>query len=263
LTDGPTAVQTTAGVDGVTSQVVTATIVGSITASGAGLAEVTVTATGQAWSPKVLVVAVGDGWVPAQSAEAMRVAIEGDADLSAFFTTSRTNAAVALTCRVAAANLATTNLNVEYANDTSVGLTDAATSANTTSGVAGVAQVETLTVVAAGGVTKTCDVGVTVTGAAIGGSPRKFPVRLTLGQTAAQAAAEIRAALDHPDVTTAYTVGGTGAAVVLTARNRVANDGTLNMSLVQTPGVTAITTSTGTTAGVVATPNVLVSMQNR
>jgi len=266
LTADATSTATTAGVDGVTSQVVTATIVGTITASGAGNAAVTVTATGQAWSPKVLSVALPDGAVPAVSAELMRVAIEADADLNAFFTTSRADgsAAVVLTCRAAAANLATTNLNVAYDNDTCAGLTPAATSANTTSGVAGVAQVETLTVVAASGALVDGDIGVTVTGTAIGGSPRKFPVTLNTGMTTATLiASAIRAALDHPDVTTAYTVGGTGADVVLTAKNKVANDGTLNVSLGQTPGLTGYTTSTNSTAGVVATPNVLVSMQNR
>ena len=266
LTPDATSADTTAGSAGVTAQVETATIVGTITASGAGNATVTVTATGQAWSPKVLSVPVADGAVAAVSAEAMRVAIEADADLNAFFTTSRTNAAVSLTCRTAAANLSTTNLNVAYTNGTSAGLTPAATSANTTSGAAGAAQVETLTVVAAGGVLVDGDLGVTVTGANITGSPIKVSVPLTTSMTTAtMVATAIRSALGKiPAITDKFTIGATvNANVVLTARENLANDATLNIAIGSTPGLTAYTTSTGTTAGVVATPNVLASIQNR
>lgn len=263
LTAGPTAVQTTAGDAGVAAQVVTSTVVGTITASGAGNATVTVTAAGMTGSPKAITVALPDGSLPANSAELMRVALESDAAVSAVFTTSRTNAAVALTARTAAANDAT--LNVAFDNDTSVGLTAAATSDHTTAGAAGAAQVETITAVASGGVLVDGDLAVTVTGAAIGGSPRKFPVRLTTGMTTATlVATAIRKALNHPDVTTAYTVGATvNADVVLTARSKVANDATLVIAIGPTPGLTAYTTATATTAGVIATPNVLISMQNR
>lgn len=106
--------------------------------------------------------AVVSGDTASQVAGKIRTALAADADVSDFFNVSGSGADVVLTAKVAAANDAT--MNIAIANGTCAGLTDDATSADTTAGVAGVtAQVETATVV--GGITQSGNVTVTVTAA--------------------------------------------------------------------------------------------------
>jgi hypothetical protein len=122
--------------------------------------------------------------------------------------------------------------------------------------VAGTAQVETATIVAAAGATTAGDLNVTVTSAIVTGSPLVIPVALTLADdTAAKVATKVRAALNATAAVTAhYTVGGTGADYSLTASavDRAANDATLNLAHANgtSAGITTATTSTNTTAGV-------------
>lgn len=122
---------------------------------------------------------------------------------------------------------------------------------------AGVAQVETATVVAAAGATSNGDLPVTITGAAITGSPVTVQVALTTAThtTAALIAAAIRTALNADDAISAeYTASGSGADVVLTkAGIPIANDSTLEIAWTATLGVSAMTNSTETTTGVMAT----------
>lgn len=121
-----------------------------------------------------------------------------------------------------------------------------------TIGTPPVAQVETATVVAASGATSNGNLAVTVTGARITGSPVAVSVALTTADnTAALVATKIRAALTaNTAISSVYTVGGTGANVVLTETDPENDDTTLNIAWAAGLGVSALTTSTNTTAGV-------------
>jgi hypothetical protein len=121
-----------------------------------------------------------------------------------------------------------------------------------TIGTAPVAQIETATVVAAAGATSNGNLAVTVTGSRITGSPLAVSVSLTTADnTAALVAARIRSSLGQtPAIAEKYQVGGTGADVTLTEIDPQNNDATLNIAIAAGLGVSAITTSTNTTAGV-------------
>lgn len=111
----------------------TATIVGTITTGGN--ASVIVTAAGLTGSPITLSVAVALSDTATQVATKIKAALNANAVIAAFFTISGSGADVILTANESAANDAT--MNLAYADDTSDGLTDDATSANTTAGVLG------------------------------------------------------------------------------------------------------------------------------
>ncbi len=115
-------------------QVETATVLGAVTASGAGNATVIVTAAGMTGSPKTVSAAVANSDTAAQVAGKIRAALTSDANVGAFFDISGSGASVVLTRKAAAANDAT--LNVSIANGTCAGLTAAPTSSNTALGVA-------------------------------------------------------------------------------------------------------------------------------
>jgi hypothetical protein len=121
-----------------------------------------------------------------------------------------------------------------------------------TIGTTPVAQVETATVVAAAGATSNGNLAVTVTGSRITGSPLAVSVPLTTAaNTAALVAAQIRARLNATAaISSKYFVGGTGADVTLTEIDPQNNDTTLNIAITAGLGVSAIVTSTNTTAGV-------------
>lgn len=120
-------------ISGGTKQVETATAAGNISSSGN--LTVTVTAAGMTNSPKAVSVAVLDTDDDGTAIGAkIRTALGLDADVAAFFDVSGATDQIILTAKTAAANDAT--MNIALANDTSVGLTPAATSANTTAGVA-------------------------------------------------------------------------------------------------------------------------------
>ena len=122
-----------------------------------------------------------------------------------------------------------------------------------TIGTAPVAQVETATVVAAGGATSSGNLAVTVTAARVTGSPLAFSVALVTGvdTTATLIAAKIRTAFNaNAALTAVYTVGGTGANVTLTETDPQNNDATLNIAITAGLGVSAVASSTDTTAGV-------------
>lgn len=122
-----------------------------------------------------------------------------------------------------------------------------------TVGTAPVSQVETATIVAAAGATSSGNLAVTVTAAGVTGSPLAIPVALVTGvdTTASLIAAKVRTALGANTALTAlYTVGGTGANVTLTRTVAANNDATLNIAWAAALGVSALTTSTDTTAGV-------------
>lgn len=172
LTPDATSTDTTAGVAPV-AQVETATVGGGATASANVI--VTVTAAGMTGSPKAINVAVVNLDTADQVAAKIRAALAADTAVTALFTVSGATDKVILTRTVFAgvANDATLNIAIDGTTN-STGVPNAASSANTTAGVAGVFQVETMTIVG----TPTVDgaILVTVTAAGMAGSPRAISV---------------------------------------------------------------------------------------
>ena len=115
-----------------TSQLETATIVGTITQSGN--ATVTITAAGMNNSPKAISVAVLDEDTAAEVATKIRTALNADTDVTVLFTVGGTGADVTLTKKGPGATDAT--LNIAYTNGTCLGLTPDATSTDTSGNIA-------------------------------------------------------------------------------------------------------------------------------
>ena len=116
------------------AQVGTATAVGTITL--AGNATVTVTAAGLTGSPLALSVPVTLSDTAATWAGKVRTALAANAAIAAMFTVGGTTTAISLT-RIAADDYGVANdatLNIALANGTCTGITNAATSTNTTTG---------------------------------------------------------------------------------------------------------------------------------
>lgn len=120
----------------------------------------------------------------------------------------------------------------------------------------GTAQVETATVVAAGGATADGNLPVTVTSALFSPAVTVQVALLTATHTTADLiATAVRAALAaNATLNTYFTFGGTGADVVMTRRAAYAraNDATENVAWTNVLGITAVTNSANTTPGVVA-----------
>lgn len=115
------------------AQVETATAAGTITTSGNAV--VTVTAAGLTGSPLAISVPVVTGDTAAVWAGKVRAALAAHAAIKAMFTVGGTSTAITLTRivnDVGYANDAT--LNIALADGTSAGITEAASSANTTAG---------------------------------------------------------------------------------------------------------------------------------
>lgn len=121
---------------GAIQQVITATIVGTIGPAGAGDAEIVVTADGMSNSPKTVTFAVANNDTASQVAGKAITALQGDGDVSAWFTIGGTGANIVMTAILAAVNDPT--MNAASDNDTCTGLTAQPTSASTTSGNVGV-----------------------------------------------------------------------------------------------------------------------------
>jgi len=115
-----------------TAQVETATAAGSV--SGAGNINVTITAAGLTGSPILVPVAVAGSETAAQWADKVRIALRNHLVISTMFEIYGSSTTIAMRPWVKAANDATMNIAIA-ANGT--GVTDAATSANTTAGVVG------------------------------------------------------------------------------------------------------------------------------
>lgn len=189
-------------------------------------------------------------------AAAVRNALILNAAIAAFFTVSGTGASVILTAITRAANDAT--MDATLTNGSATGMTGTS-SANTTAGVAPVAQVETAT--AAGSITGSGNLTVIVTAAGMTGSPKTINVAVLNGDTAAQWADKVRTALAADSAVAAlFTVGGSTTAITLTRTSPagVADDATLNISLANgtSTGATTAATSANTTAGVAGTRQV-------
>jgi hypothetical protein len=113
------------------------------------------------------------------------------------------------------------------------------------------AQVETAT--AAGTITGSGNASVVVTAAGMTGTPKTIAVAVLENDTAAVWAGKVRTALGNDAAVAAlFTVGGEGAAIVLTRKTPAANDATLNIALDNgtCTGITTAATSANTTAGV-------------
>lgn len=112
-------------------------------------------------------------------------------------------------------------------------------------------QVETATVV--GTITVSGNAEVTVTAAGMTGSPKAIAVAVLENDDAEDVAGKIRTALAaDASVSALFTVSGSGADVVLTAKAYAADDATLNVAIDNDTcdGLTPDATSADTTAGV-------------
>lgn len=121
---------------GGTAQVETATVVGTVT--GDGNARATVTSTIVTGSPLNVDFAVLNGDTASDVGGKLRAALNATAAITSVFTVSGAGADAILTCKTTPGNDAT--LNIATDNQTCTGLTAAPTSANTTAGVDGTAE---------------------------------------------------------------------------------------------------------------------------
>jgi len=115
-----------------TPQVETATV--AITTVTVGNANFILTAAGMTGSAITTVVALAGGETASQVATKAATAMNLDSDITDFFTITTNGPDIVCTRKAALANDG--DMNLAYADDTSAGLTDDATSANTTAGVA-------------------------------------------------------------------------------------------------------------------------------
>jgi hypothetical protein len=131
-------IDTTTGIaatlDTPVSQVETATAVGTIT--GTGNATVVVTGARITGSPVTLSVAVLNTDTASTWANKVRTALEANLPISSVYTVGGTGATITLTETAPANNDATLNISLD--NGTCTGITTAASSTNTTTGVGGV-----------------------------------------------------------------------------------------------------------------------------
>lgn len=226
------------------AQVETATVVGTIEAAGAGDATVTITSALITDNELVVQVAVANDDTASLVAGKIRAALALETEITDHYAISGTDADIVLTSLLnTLANDATLNIAID--NGTCAGLTAAPTSANTTAGVSG-----------AGNAT------VIFTSAHVSGSPKTKNVAVAAGDDASAIATKIRAALTaDTDIAAEFTISGTGAAVVATAKNYYGNDTTLNMNIANgtCSGITTAATSANTTAGVAASGSLAVT----
>lgn len=215
-----------------------------------GYLKMTITAAGMGNSPKdVWVYVTTDDDTVNEVATKIRAALAADADVGGFFTVGGDDVAVVLTAKAYAANDAT--MEIAMVDAPACGVTVGA-SGNTTAGVLGVAQQETIAVTAGSGGVGT--LVFTVTGTAMGdASPKAVNVDVTGDDdSTSEVATKIRAALEEDeDVNAAFVVSGADANIILTARAKVANDATMAMALTDADGTNVtVGASADTTAGV-------------
>ena len=260
----------------------TQTVVAGSDITGEGLAKVVISATGISTQTVKEYVEVGD--TATEVATALRAQINLNSVITNKFTVGGTGVYISLTSKTLSANDA--SLNIAIANDTCTGLTDDTTSDHTTAGVAQ----DTAATVAAKGITA-LGLDATVTGFfTVGGtgaditltakteaaydatmnieSDNKTATGLTHAATsvnsthgvahdgANEIGAAIRAALTADAVvghvtTGFFTVSGSNATIILTAKTKAANDATMNLAIADftCTGISAAPTSTPTATG--------------
>jgi hypothetical protein len=137
-------------------------------------------------------------------------------------------------------------VEVDGAGEVTIDMTDG--SATVTG--SGTPQVETQTIV--GTISSAGAISVVLTGVNIAGSPLTIPVTVANSDSASTVAGKVKTALNVSAITNAYTIGGTGANITLTANPIVADDSTLNIAYTNgtATGLTVDATSVSTTAGV-------------
>lgn len=237
----------TAGVAG-TLQVETATVVGAITAGGD--AEVIVTAVGMANSPKAIPVAVAG--IPQVETATVVGAIEpagaGDADV---IITAAGMTGSPKTLNVAVAN-DDTAAQVAGKIRAALELDEDVTAMFAVSG-AGAEVILTKLAPAANDATLNIDIN-NGTCAGLTDAPTSADTTAGVAPDDAEAVAgKIRTALGlDEDVDDFFTISGSGADIILTAKTKAANDATMNVSIDNDTcvGLTAAPTSANTTPGV-------------
>ena len=133
-------------------------------------------------------------------------------------------------------------------------ITQAVNDASGASSFASAGNTQQETATAVGTITTAGNLLVTVTSANVVGSPLVFNVPVLLGDVANTVATNIRAALNaNAAITAQFTVGGTGAAVLLTGNVTTPiplNDGTLNIAIANgtAAGITPVVNSANTRA---------------
>lgn len=243
--DDTTSVDTQAGELTETLQIETAVLVGTCTTAGA----LTVIVTGAlvTGSPLSMQVDIAASDTPTQQATKIKAVMNVPAITDAY-TIGGSGANITLTTIAAASNDAT--LNIDYHITTSIGVTNALTSADT---LAGSVQYQVETATAAGTISTEGNLEIIVTGSLIVGSPLTLdPVLVLDGETANVLAAKIRTALNIPAIEDFYTVSGATDAIILTANDYAANDATLNISVTNdtSVGYTDATASANTAVGI-------------
>jgi hypothetical protein len=150
-------------------QVETATVVGTIGASGAGNATVVVTSDLMSSSPKAYAVAVANNDTAALVAGKIRAVLAAAGELADFYDVSGSGANVVLTGKEAAANDASLNISID--NGTCSGLTTEAVSTDTTPGRASLTTIGTILAINGNNITLTSNAAIVAgTGAAISAS---------------------------------------------------------------------------------------------
>ncbi len=183
-------------------------------APGTGNATVVTTASGVSGTPITTSVAVVAGDVAATWAGKVRTALGNDANITALYTVGGSSATISLTRILPATNDSTLNINLD--NGTCTGITTAASSANST---AGVAQQITVTTSFSGGVTQVA-VGSAITATRIGVGTAATP-----GGTAVSTATVCTNLLNAINAVAApaflfTATQGAGTTVTLTANTR-------------------------------------------
>lgn len=236
-------VATTAGVAG-TKQV--ETILVTHVPSANGNLTWTVTKTGASWSPKVLTIPVllADDSVE-KVAVKIRAAMAADADIGAEFTLSGAAGNVIMTAKVPAADITGAGLSMALTAAGATAVT-VGTSTDTTTGVLGVCQVDTVEITHAA-TTAAGSLTWTVTSSGMTGSPIALTIPLlTTDDTVEAVAFKIRAAMTADAVIGArFTMGGATGFVSMTAKVAAAYDFTANMQRTSAGG-------TGVTVGSIA-----------
>ena len=257
---------TTAGSLPTIAQVETATAIGTITVSGS--ATVIVTAAGLPGSQKIYTVPVLASDVPVTTfvmdttvtppvptdtvlklgwADKVRAALKLDSNLTNLYEVGGDgSASITLTRKaqaqfegktIYAENDATLNINI--LNGTCAGIAQALKSADTTSGLANTAQVETATAKQA--VTVAGDMDVIVTSGALADSPKKIKVPVAANDSPSVWAGKVRSALAADlEVSALFDISGSTTQIILTRKGTATgglflhgeNDPTLNLACI-------------------------------
>jgi hypothetical protein len=239
-----TAIANTVGV----LQVETAAVVAAGGITAGGYASVVVTAAGMTGSPITIPVLLETDDTADEAAAKIRTALGANANVAAFFTVTGATNAIILTAKVKAANDATANLALDNWGNT--GITEAASSADTTAGVAGsagVKQVETVTFV--GNVTKSGLAKITIAGGE--GAPvdvKYFAVRA--GDTPKIVRDKAILCLKRfADVDAYFTFTKGTSTMIATCKTAAANDGDLALTVENHTSAGITTAASANTTG--------------